>query len=183
MKKTLALVLALVLCLGATFAMADTFGLGVVTGIGSSKPASEKDGEMYDGTAQVDTTICALIVDDNGVIVDVHFDVAQTKIVFTGEGAITTAFDGEFPSKMVKGEAYGMRKASPIGAEWFEQVQAFEAYCVGKTVEEILAMPTYAANESHLTVPDVADLKTTCTIDVGEFLAALAMAADDACAR
>ena len=69
------------------------------------------------------------------------------------------------------------RKASAIGKEWFEQIAAFEAYCIGKTVAEIQAMPTKAANESHPTVPDVADLATTVTIDVGGYIEALVKAA------
>ena len=74
-------------------------------------------------------------------------------------------------------EGYGMRGASPIGKEWFEQAAAWEAYCIGKTVEEIAATPLYARNESHTTCADVEELKTTCTITVGEFIEALEAAA------
>lgn len=180
MKKTLSLVLALVLCLGAVSAMADTFGLGISTGIGSSKDASVVDGDAYDGNAQVDSTICSVILDDAGVIVDIRFDVAQTKIAFNNEGVITADKAAEVKSKLELGEEYGMRKASPIGAELFEQLASFEAYCIGKSADEIINMPTYAANENHPTVPDVADLKSSVTIDVGSMLKALQKAVDNA---
>ncbi len=181
MKKTLSLVLALVLCLSiASIASANTFGLGISTHIGSSKAASVVDGEKYNGRGQVDSYICAVILDDNGVIVAIDFDVAQTRVEFDPEGALVTDLTAEIKSKTELEEGYGMRGASPIGKEWFEQAAAFEAYCVGKPAAEVIATPTYAANESHLTVADVADLKTTCTIDIGGFLEALAKAVENA---
>lgn len=182
MKKSLSLLLALVLCLGASFAMADTFGLGIVTSIHSSKSAYVEDDEPYDGRAQVDSTICAVILDNNGVIVDIHFDVAQTRVPFSVEGEILADMDAAIKSKLELGEDYGMRGASPIGAELFEQVIAFEQYCIGKTATEIIEMPTYAANENHLRVADVADLKSTVTIDVGSYVDALAKAVANAAA-
>lgn len=180
MKKTLSIVLALVLCLGAVSAMADTLGLGIVTSIKSSKDASVVDGDAYDGTAQVDSTICTVVLDDAGVIVNIKFDVAQTKVGFSPEGAITADKEATIKSKIELGEDYGMRGASPIGAELFEQVAAFEAYCIGKAADEIINMPTYEANENHLRVSDVADLKSTVTIDVGAMLDALQKAVDNA---
>lgn len=180
MKKTLALVIALVLCLGAVSAMADTLGLGLVTSIGSSKDASIVDGDAYDGTAQVDTTICTVLLDDNGVIVNIKFDVAQTRVTFSPEGEITADMEAVIKSKLELGEDYGMRGASPISAELFEQIAAFEEYCIGKSAEDIISMPTYAANENHLRVPDEADLKSSVTIDVGAFLDALRKAVDNA---
>lgn len=180
MKKTLALVLALVLCLGAVSALADTLGLGIVTSIASSKDASIVDGDPYDGTAQVDTTICTVLLDDAGIILNIKFDVAQTKIGFSPEGVITADMDAEIKSKLELGEDYGMRGASPIGAELFEQIASFEAYCIGKAATDIISMPTYAANENHPRVSDLADLKSSVTIDVGAMLDALQKAVDNA---
>ena len=180
MKKTLALVLALVLCLGAVSALADTYGMGIVTSIGSSKDASVVDGDAYDGTAQVDSTIVSVVLDDEGNIINIEIDVAQTKVGFSPEGAITADKTAEIKSKKELGEDYGMRGASPIGAELFEQLEAFEAYCIGKSAQEIIDMPTYAANDNHPRVSDVADLKTSVTIDVGSILDALAKAVANA---
>lgn len=180
MKKILALVLSLVLCLGAVSAMADTLGLGIVTSIRSSKDASVVDGDDYDGTGQVDSTVCTVLLDDEGVIVNIKFDVAQTKVNFSPEGVITSDLDAAIKSKMELGEEYGMRAASPIGAELNEQVLAFEEYCKGKSAEEIINMPTYAANENHPRVSDIADLKSSVTIDVGAMLDALAKAVGNA---
>lgn len=181
MKKVLSIMLATMLCLSmASLAMADTYGLGIATGIGSSKSASTKDGETYDGKGQVDSTVCAVALDDNGVITSISFDVAQTSIAFTVEGEVTTDLTAEVKSKVELGEDYGMRAASPIGKELFEQLAAFEEYCIGKPAAEIIGMPTVARDDNHPSVPDVPDLATSCTIDVGSMLKALEKAVANA---
>ena len=74
-----------------------------------------------------------------------------------------------------------MKGATSIGKEWYEQAEALEAWCIGKTVEEVVSMPTYDKGDGHHTqVPDDVDLKSGCTIDVGNFLQALKKAADNA---
>ena len=61
------------------------------------------------------------------------------------------------------------------------QAEALEAWCIGKTVEEVVSMPTYDKGDGHHTqVPDDVDLKSGCTIDAGSFLQALQKAADNA---
>ena len=126
MKKIVALVLALVMVLGCTAALADTYGLGISSSIGSSKDAA--DGQ--DGKAQVDSTVCALAVDADGKIVSCLFDVAQTKIGFSAAGAITADKTAEVKSKQELGDDYGMRGASAIGKEWNEQADALAAQVI-----------------------------------------------------
>lgn len=182
MKKTLALLLVAILALGIVgAASADTIGLGCVTGIGSVKDAQVVDGENYDGQAQVNNTVCTVRLSDDGVVVYVKFDVTQTKIAFSVEGKVVTDVTAEILTKMEKLDAYGMRPASSIGAEWFEQIAAFENWCVGKTPAEILAIPTYDKGDgNHTNVPDVEELKTTCTITVQDYLAAFEKAVANA---
>ena len=111
MKKVLSVVLVAMLLLSLTaVAMADTYGLGVVTSIKKSKAA---EGEK-DGTAQVDSTICALVVGEDGKIKSVRFDVAQTKVGFNAKGEVTADLAAEIKSKLELGDDYGMRKASPL---------------------------------------------------------------------
>ena len=98
MKKIIALVLALVLTLGTTAALAAGYGLGVSTSIGSSKDATAEK----DGTAQVDSTICAVVVDDEGKIVSCLFDCAQTKIAYSAEGKITADKTAEISAAMMR---------------------------------------------------------------------------------
>lgn len=167
MKKIVALLLALVLCMGTTAAMADKLGSYLYTKVSTAASAGEKDGSF-----QVNTVTCAVVLDDNGVIKMVKFDTAQTKLGFTAAGVVTTEAGTIVPSKEEKKDDYGMRKASPIAKEWFEQAAALEAWCVGKTVEEVLAAPL---NNGY---PTDADLVTGCTMNVSDYLLALQKAAE-----
>ncbi len=175
MKKLLVLALALVL--STTFiagAMADTLGLGVVTGIASSKPATAEK----DGVAQVNTTICTVMVDDNGVITAALFDVAQTKVGFNVKGEITADLAAKPQSKQELKEAYNMKKASPIGKEWNEQADALSAFCVGKTLEQVLAGVSEDKNSAV-----AEDLKAGATIHLVELIEALEKAYAQATAK
>jgi hypothetical protein len=40
-------------------------------------------------------------------------------------------------TKRGKGDAYGMKAASSIKKEWYEQADAFDSYAVGKTAAEL----------------------------------------------
>lgn len=172
MKKilTVALMTALLLAI-ATTAMAAT-GLGSVTCV-SLTPAGSSNGSV-----SVNTTMCAVTLDDAGKIVAVQFDVVQPKAAFDATGAAAGDINAAPQTKKELKEGYGMKAASAIGKEWYEQADALEAWCVGKTVEEVCAMKTFDRGDGHHTmVPDEADLKTGCTISVGDYLAALQKAA------
>ena len=150
-------------------------GLGMVTSFGRIAEATEEKA----GTTQVNTTVCSLVLDAEGKIQSVTWDVQQSMVSFTHEGK-----PGEVPAelltKLEKGEAYGMRKASEIGKEWFEQIAAFGEYVTGKTVEEVLNIPVYERDENHKQVPDVEELKASVTVTVGDYLASLKKAAENA---
>lgn len=151
-------------------------GLGSVTTMSGAGAEADKAGSVT-----INTTMCALELDDAGKITAVSFDIAQNKVGFDATGALTGGLTGEHPTKKELGDGYGMKAASGIGKEWFEQAEALEDWCVGKTVEEVVTMPTYDKGDGrHTQVPDDVDLKTGCTIDMGSFLNALQKAADNA---
>ena len=166
MKKIVALFLAMILCLSAVSALADTYGTYLYTKVSKVANAGEKDGSY-----EVLTTVCSLVLDDEGKIKHVKFDTAQTKVGFTAAGAATVEAGTVVPSKEEKQDAYGMRKASPIGKEWFEQAAALEAWCIGKTVAEVLAAPL---NNGY---PTDVDLVAGCTMGISDYLVALEKAA------
>lgn len=178
MKKMMTALLAAAMVIGCmSGAMADKTGLGIVTEAASSASAAEGK----DGKASVNSTICAVTLDDEGKIVSITFDVAQTAVAFDEKGEIKTDVTAEIPSKRELKEGYGMKPASTIGKEWYEQMDALEAWCVGKTVEEVLGMPTYDKGDGHHDcVPDDVDLKTSCTVSIGDNLKALQKAAANA---
>jgi ribosomal protein L7Ae-like RNA K-turn-binding protein len=145
-------------------------GLAVVTSVAKSTDAGTED-----GLAETDSTVVAVTVDKDGKIVKCAIDMAQTKINFSAQGKITTPLDTAFKSKQELGADYGMGKASSIGKEWFEQANAFAAYAQGKTVDEIKGI---AVNEEG--VPSDAELASSVTIHIGDFVAAIEKAVANA---
>lgn len=172
MKKVIALVLSLVLVLSAVSALAAT-GLGSVTTVEVTAAEGEKAGKV-----SVNTTMCAVTLDENGVIVAVKFDAVQPAGSIAADGTVVGDAYDEPKTKIEKEYEYGMAPVSGIGKDWFEQAAGLEAWCIGKTVAEVLAMPTMDKGDGHHTcVPTDADLITSCTIDVGALLKALEKAA------
>ncbi|MBQ1640567.1 MAG: hypothetical protein II571_07845 [Lachnospiraceae bacterium] len=147
-------------------------GIGTVVGIDSSVDASA-DAE---GTAQCDATVAAVTVDSNGAIVECVIDIAQTKIGVSADGKITSDLNAEYPSKRELGDDYGMKKASSIGKEWYEQADAFAAWAVGKTAADISGM---AISEGYA---GDADLAASVSIHVTGFQAAVLEAMNNAVA-
>mgnify|MGYP001211641779 CR=1 FL=1 len=145
-------------------------GLAVVTSISNSKDAGEKE-----GVAQVDSTVVAVTVDAAGKITNCKIDAAQTKINFSAAGKITTPLDTVFKTKQELKDEYGMKKASKIQKEWYEQADAFAAYVTGKTLEEVKGI---ALNESG--APADAELASSVTIHVNDFIAAIEKAVSNA---
>lgn len=145
-------------------------GLAVTTSIGSSTDATA-DAE---GLAQVDSTIVAVLVGEDGKILDCTIDAAQTKINFSAEGKITTDLATEFKSKQELGTDYGMAKASSIGKEWSEQADAFADYVIGKTLEEVKGIAVTEGLASD------ADLSSSVTIHVTDFISGVEKAVNNA---
>lgn len=140
-------------------------GMAVVTTTGSSKDAGDKD-----GNAQVDSVAAVVVVDADGKIVNCMIDTAQTKMAFTAEGKVIMADD--FKTKKELGDEYGMRKASAIGKEWFEQAEAVEQYVIGKTADEVEGI---AVDETTKTTEP--DLLAGATIKIGSYVQAITEAA------
>ncbi|MHB1483204.1 MAG: hypothetical protein ACYCYI_00945 [Saccharofermentanales bacterium] len=158
-------------CSGSTGATKT--GLGQIISIANSKDVSVKDGAPVDGLAQVDVTMAAVTIDANNKIVSVTIDVAQTKVKFSDVGKVTTDLTADLKTKKELGNDYGMKKASTIGKEWFEQIKVLEDWMVGKTIAEVKAMKAVSKDAQHTMVPDEADLKTSVTLSVDVFVAAV----------
>ena len=87
--------------------------------------------------AAYSATVAAVVVDEEGKIVDCRIDVAQNKM--NGDAVDP---DATFLSKYEKGYDYNMVKFSEATNEWFQQADAFASYVIGKTGEEVAALPT-----------------------------------------
>ena len=147
----------------AADAAAYKLGMGVSLSTASSKA----------GNAQVDATTAAVVTDADGKIVAAKIDVAQNKMDVT-DGAVDT--EKEFLTKKELKEDYGMSK---IGAtEWYLQAEAFEAYVIGKTADEVEAMETVVNESGHTVTTDEA-LYASCSISIESFKEAVVKACRD----
>ena len=96
--------------------------------------------EEKDGSNQVETTIFAAAVDANGKVLTAASDCVQVKFTFNQTGASTFDTTKAIASKREQGTNYGMVAWGGAAKEWFEQADAFNALCVGKTATEIVAL-------------------------------------------
>lgn len=180
MKKILAIALCLcmVLCAvacGGTKEADYKLGMGIVVSMDDSATDN----------AQVDATVAAVVTDAEGKIVACRLDVAQNKMN-VADGAVDTA--ATFQTKAEKGDAYGMTAAVNYGMdwnsdgvvkEWYEQAKAFESYVTGKTVAEVKAIATQTLESGYVIATDDALLTAGCTIQITDFIEAVAKACED----
>jgi len=145
----------------------DKLGLGVVTTISKSKDAAA-DAE---GVAQAYSTYTVTTFDADGKITSSVIDASQSNVKFDVAGKISTDLTVAPQTKVELGDAYGMKKASKIGKEWFEQSDAFSKYAVGKTVEEIKGIVV----DEEGTATD-ADLVSSVTVGIDAFQEIIAKA-------
>ena len=176
MKKLLCVVFSLVLIL-SLFSLAGCgekkseslkLGLGIYSYIEKIQNA---DGDT-DGQASSTTAIAAVLLDEEGKIVDCAIDVAAAKLGFTSEGKFVEA--GELKTKYELGNDYAMKSASPIGKEWFEQADAFISVVKGKTIDEVKALQA----DDKKGTEEVT--KAGCTIKIADFILALEKAVKNA---
>lgn len=145
-------------------------GLGHDISIARSKGATDEETAQ----AQADVTAAAVGFDEDGTIVSVYIDVAQTRVAFDEDMQVTSDLDEMPPTKKELGDDYGMASVSPIGMEWYEQIEQFEMWMIGKNVEDVLAMDLEDG------APTDEELMTTVTIGVDGYLAAIEQAWNEA---
>ena len=138
-------------------------GLAIVTGLGTTDATAAEA-----GTAEFSITLAAILVDENDVILDCSIDAIGHKFTFDTTGSITSDITAEVLTKNELGDNYNMKTYGGAIAEWYEQIDAFESYCIGKTLDEIqngaLTESGYAAD---------ADLATSATINLSDYVSAL----------
>lgn len=175
MKKLILLVAVAILALSACTPSAPApvkymVGTGSYTAVA---PRNYNPDTAVAGRVQVNDTFATVVLDADGKFVYVYIDTAQNDGTFDGEGAIVAG--AAQPTKKEKGDAYNMRARSGIGAEWFEQIAALEEWMIGKTLAEVKALPL----ENNY-IKDGEDLKSSVTITVNYYLAAVEKAVANA---
>jgi hypothetical protein len=134
-----------------------------LTAISNNSGSNSADGEAV-GTTNVTSNIAAMTFQGD-VITSAIFDSVQSKAEFGTDGVVATEA-GAVASKNQLGEEYGLKAYSPIGKEWNEQVASFAQYVTGKTAEEVLGISL-----TETTAPAEADIASSVTIAVGDFMA------------
>lgn len=176
MKKFLSAVLALVMMLslvvlsGCGEKKAETlkFGMGVAS---KYDKATDADGDT-NGSGQVSTSFAAVLLDKDGKIVKCVIDTAQNKAEYTADGKAVAAT--EFKTKYEKGSDYGMVASGQATKEWYEQIDAFTALIVGKTIDEVKALVA----EGNKGTDEV--INAGCTITIDSYVAAVEKAVANA---
>lgn len=148
----------------------DKLGMGVVTTTGKSKDAGKED-----GLAQSYSSFAAVTFDASGKITSCYIDGSLTNVNFNSQGKITSDITKFQPSKRELGEKYGMKKASSIGKEWFEEADALGKYVNGKTIDEVKGI---AVNEKG--VPTDTELASSVTLSIADFMKIIEKASTNA---
>jgi hypothetical protein len=134
----------------------------------SSVPASAAE----DGKAMFSCDMAATASDKDGKVYKAYIDEIESYIAFDNDGASLEDPDTVPVSKQTQGKTYGMAAASPIGKEWFEQINALADYCAGKTASQI--------NGSVGEDGKVADLTSSCTVHAKSYTNAVIKALENA---
>ncbi len=115
-----------------TPAVQKSFGFGSL-----AKYAATRADNEFDIETTVDYVAVVLEAD---VIKNLRLDTVQLYAKIAEEAVVLkTETNGDVKSKWELLDGYGMKVASPIEKEWYEQAEAFENWAVGKTVAEVKA--------------------------------------------
>jgi len=113
--------------------------------------------------------MAAVTMADDGKITACMTDTLETELS-VAQGIFDTV-SGMLKTKRQKGDDYGMKVASPIKREWYEQADAFDTYAVGKTASQLSATPLGADGKT--------DSITGCTVSVSSVLKNVVKAAKE----
>ena len=152
----------------STATASSTLKLGMHTEQTVKDASTNDEGQVVNGSNKVETTIFAAAVDAEGKVLVAASDCVQVDFTFNEVGASTFDTTKAVVSKREAGANYNMVAWGGAAKEWFEQADAFNALCVGKTATEIKAL---CAADNYGTD----EVKTAgCTILVNGFVKAAA---------
>lgn len=109
---------------------------------------------------QYDIELAAVTLDEGERLTGCMTDTLQAKLTIA-EG-IFSSMSGGLESKRQMGDGYGMKAASAIKREWYEQADAFDTYAVGKTASEL--------SSTKLDAEGKTDAISGCTVAVSAML-------------
>ena len=182
MKKVLAGILAAAMSISLLAGCAKSTAGATKTGLGQSTTVTKATDATAAaaGVIEIDTVMAAVSIDANGKIISVTIDKVQPKANFGIDGKAATQVNTTIKTAVELGADYGLKQASVIKKEWFEQIKSLEDWMVGKTIAEVKAMKTTTKTGSTAVYADEADLKTSVTISVGDYITAVEEAVKNA---
>ncbi len=172
MKKVLACLLAV--CLLVTFVGCAKEAGGkqndddAKTKMGMAVIANAEAGEQE---ASLTALAAVVLTDADGKIISCRLDEVQLKPAIENDVLKDVA---DFRTKYELGNDYNMKTYGGAKQEWFEQVDAFCKYVVGKTANEVSSIQTQDGKGVDT------DLSAGCTIVVTDFIKVVSKAAADA---
>lgn len=176
MKKFIAILAVSVLVLTSLTGCTATsykVGTGIISHVDVNTAQATADAA---GRIDVNTYIATVSVDKDGKIASAFIDVAQTsRLGFDATGLATIDETYDARTKRQKGDDYGMKAASAIGKEWYEQADAFAAYVIGMTGEEVAAIEL---NDDGDAVSE--DIYAGTTIGLADYIAVVVAAYENA---
>ena len=140
---------------------ADTLGLALIGEMTNVKAPADNDGK---GTFQAYVNFACTTQNANGEITAVLIDSIQANPSWDATGKLTTDLEQDVRTKYTKQGDYNMKPASPIGKEWFEQIDVFKQTIIGKKAADVTAI---AVDEKGYPTDDT--LRTGCTMKVSAY--------------
>lgn len=115
------------------------------------------------GLAEAYATVAA-VTTNGATVTSCYIDAMKAGVAIAPDGSVLTDTTVAPLTKNDLGDEYGMRAASSIGKEWYEQAAAFSRYVTGKTLAEVGSI---AVSDSG--APADADLASSVTLSIGTF--------------
>jgi len=143
--------------------------LGIGSAIDFNKSKNADVANKVTALAQVNTEMTVTAFDSTGKVVGNIYDVLEAKVKFDADGKVTNKADAQ-ETKQELAERYGMGAGPVSGKHWFEQVNAFSKWTVGKTVKDINALPLLEGGYVDASKADLADLASSVTVHVNSFI-------------
>lgn len=156
----------------STATSGDALSVNFVSAQEKAKDASA-DG---DGSLEIAISICAAATSTEGIVNAIESDSVVAKFGFTAEGVSTTDTTATLKTKRELGTGYNMAaygadlNGDGVVKEWFEQADAFDSACIGKTADEIAALVVEGYGVESLQ-------SAGCTIGISDMAAAAVKAA------
>lgn len=159
-----------------------TAGLKLGVGSFSSMTAADAEDEEFVGEAGLTTTVAAVLLGEDGRILNCKLDSIESAVNFTVKGQVKeptasmSKYEKGFDYMMSVYGIYQDKNGDGKVLEWFQQADAFCEIAKGKTLEELKA---FVAENGYTS----GDLETAgCTINSYDFIKAVEKAVTSASA-